>query len=53
MKKLVFVLLSVICVYANPANTITKSCDKSYNEKICGDDPYAVQADVFIKTFQV
>ena len=38
MKKLVFVLLSVICVYANPANTITKSCDKSYNEIRCGND---------------
>ncbi len=49
MKKLVFVLLSVICVYANPANTITKSCDKSYNEKICGDDPLCSASRCFYK----
>ena len=36
MKKLVFVLLSALCVYANPASTI--NCDESYKERICGDD---------------
>lgn len=49
MKGLVVVLLSVMCVYANPATTITKSCDESYNEKFCGEDYHCRASRCFYK----
>lgn len=49
MKRIFFALLCAIYVYANPAPTITISCDESYNKTICGDDYLCSASKCFYK----